>query len=335
MRTKALALGLATLVAASSGNARPLEAQTADYYEQTYLSSSHNWNFRREFERADRLFNAFDFGHSILYETLWSKPEAPPALLEENQFSFITTRLLRSPPNVPLDESAIGPGWSRLVPEVVEMFEWAHMLHRQIYDVCATPGITDGDRDREIARLLAYYKSRPALAFSSLPKHMDLMEGQPYSLAFRRGYPKFNGLIWSYHWLQIALYDALMVAGNAVEAKRNVDRTVRRFGEITSGGTKTLPSAMPMSPAVAPVFSSRYPEAAIIFDNLHSLHDVVSDILADQSIPRNMKRATILRAAGAYRDSTSSVTSITEWKDMAASMGVEAMGGLPPTGGSK
>ena len=46
MRTKALALGLATLVAASSGNARPLEAQTADYYEQTYLSSSHNWNFR-------------------------------------------------------------------------------------------------------------------------------------------------------------------------------------------------------------------------------------------------------------------------------------------------
>jgi hypothetical protein len=93
---------------------------------------------------------------------------------------------------------------------------------------------------------------------------------------------------------------------------------------------------MPQSAAIAPRFTARYPEAAIIFDNLHSLHDVVSDILADPSIPSAAKRRTILEAAARYRDSTSSVTSVDEWKSMAEAMGVTRMGGLPPvTGGNE
>jgi hypothetical protein len=91
-----------------------------------------------------------------------------------------------------------------------------------------------------------------------------------------------------------------------------------------------LPTAMPQSYAVAPRFSSRYPEAAIIFDNLHSLHDVVSDILADSSIPRSAKRRTILQAAAGYRDTTTSITSIDEWKAMAQAMGLANMGGPAP-----
>jgi hypothetical protein len=79
---------------------------------------------------------------------------------------------------------------------------------------------------------------------------------------------------------------------------------------------------MPQSAAIAPRFSARYPEAAIIFDNLHSLHDVVSDILADVSVPRAEKRRTILEAAARYRDSTTSITSVEEWKSMAESIGV-------------
>ncbi len=47
-------------------------AQVSTYYEQTFLSAPSNWAFRRTFTKADRLFNAFDFGHSILYETLWT-----------------------------------------------------------------------------------------------------------------------------------------------------------------------------------------------------------------------------------------------------------------------
>ena len=76
--------------------------------------------------------------------------------------------------------------------------------------------------NREVARLVAYYRSRPDIAFSTRPKNMELMEGQPYSLAFRKRFPKFNGLIWSYHWLQMTLYDALLAGTTMAERRANV-----------------------------------------------------------------------------------------------------------------
>src|SRR4051812_38013978 len=91
------------------------------YYEQTYLSAPYNWAFRDRFPRVDALFNAFDYGHAILYQTLWRKPDARLAELDTTRFHFITTRLLRDPPTVPLDESAIGPDWVKLAPEAAEM----------------------------------------------------------------------------------------------------------------------------------------------------------------------------------------------------------------------
>lgn len=321
---------VALVAVATIGTATPISAQARLYYEQTYLRAAHNWAFRNAFPDVDRLFNAFDYGHSILYETLWRNPDAPTATLDDREFGFITKRLLVHPPAVALDESAIGPQWTRLVPEVLEMFEWAHMLHRQIYDVLADTRITDAARDVRVAELVRYYRSRPALALSDRPKDMQLMEGQPYSLAFRKRFPKFNGLIWSYHWLQMTLYDALLEGGTPPERRANVTSVTARFWEMLRGGQSSLPAMMPMSAAIATTFSGRYPEAAIIFDNLHALHDVVSDVLSNPSVTREKKREVILAAAEKYRDSTSSVTSIEEWRSMAAGMGAAQMGGLPP-----
>ena len=39
----------------------------------------------------------------------------------------------------------------------------------------------------------------------------------PYSLAFRQHYPKFNGLIWAYHWLQVGIYEPLVVGQSQVK----------------------------------------------------------------------------------------------------------------------
>jgi hypothetical protein len=306
------------------------QAQTRLYYEQTYLPANHNWAFRSTFPAADRLFNAFDYGHAILYETLWRKPRTASRTLEEKEFDFITKKLLVNPPRVLLDESAIAPEFSKLAPEVLAMFEWAHMLHRQIYDVLADERIKAQDKDARVTEVLQYYRSRPALAFSSRPKDMELMEGQSYSLAFRQNFPKYNGLIWSYHWLQMTLYDALLAGETLADRRSNVALVTSRFWEMLRGGKASLPAMMPMSPAIATRFSARYPEAAIIFDNLHSLHDVVSDILSNPNVPREQKRQTILTAAARYRDGTSHVTSTEEWRSMAVEMGVGNMGGLPP-----
>jgi hypothetical protein len=210
------------------------------------------------------------------------------------------------------------------------MFEWAHLFHRQLYDIWSDDRLNPSQRDAEVARVLRYYQSRHDLAFSAKPKNMNLMEGQPYSLAFRKRFPKYNGLIWSYHWLQMTLYEALMASPDAVERKRNVAAVVTRFWTLLDGGADSLPTVMPMSAAIAPRFSARYPAAAVVFDNLHSLHDVVSDILADPAIPGRRKRDAMLAAAARYRDETSSVTSMEEWRAMADAMGLSKMGGPAP-----
>jgi hypothetical protein len=311
--------------------ARPARAQWSTAYHQFYTQASHNWAFRRNYPAADRLFNAFDYGHAILYETLYTKPNAPTSRLEQQEYDFITQRLLVEPPRLPLEESVIEVEYAKLVPEAKEMFEWAHILHRQVYDVWADERLSAESKDREVHRLLKHYLARRKAAFSTRPKDMHLMEGQPYSLAFRRRYPKFNGLIWAYHWLQVGLYEPLVTARSSEERRAGVDAAVARFRAMLADPPRSMPTIMPMTAAVAPEFSRRYPEIAIIFDNLHAMHDVISDVLADSAVPMSRKRAEILRAAARYRDDTSSVTTVAEWRSMAEEMGVEHMGGRAVT----
>jgi hypothetical protein len=197
------------------------------------------------------------------------------------------------------------------------------MLHRQLYDVWGAAGLTDTQRDAEVARLLVYYQSRQDLALSAQPKSMELMEGQPYSLAFRRQDPRFNGLLWSYHWFQLALYDALIVGRTQHELQTGVDSVAARFFRMLDDAPSLMPSEMPMAPSASPMFADRYPAAAIIFDNLHALHDVVSDILASPLVPRDQKRFALLAAAAAYRDDTTNVITIQAWRHAGHMMKVE------------
>lgn len=298
-------------------------------YEQTYLRARDNWTFRHEYPRADRLFNAFDYGHAILAETELRHPDDAGARLDGSVREFIVRKLLRDPPHVPLEERAVAPTYGTLIPEAVETFEWAHALHRQFYDIIADERSNDAERAARVNAALCYYRSRRDLALSDAPKSMDLMEGQAYSLAFRKMAPRFNRLIWSYHWLQMGLYDAMLGADAPSERRRAVDRTIERFLAMQADSV-AVPAMMPMSAAIAPLFSERYPEAAIVFDNLHALHDVVSDILASPVVPRSAKREAVLRALSRYRDSTTSVTTRAEWRTMSMEMGAPGMGGHVP-----
>jgi hypothetical protein len=298
------------------------------YYEQTTLPASYNWAFRHSYPEADRLFNAFDFGHAIVYDELVAHPSDAPQRIERGRFQFIVDQLLIHPPAEPLDEEAIAPHYVRLVPEAHEMFAWAHMLHRQIYDIWADDRIPIVQKDNEVARALKYYQSRPDLAFSAKPKRMSLMTDSPYAGAFRTGYPKYSGLLWSYHWLQVGVYDALIDGDNRTTRRANVESAVTRFHQFLEDPPRHMPTVMPMTGSVAPVFALRYPEAAIIFDNLHAFHDVVADVLASPTVSRNQKRATILAAAARYRDDTSAVTSLADWQAMATTMPAREMGGV-------
>ena len=322
MSARSCSLALAIAISARA------QAQAATVYPQWYLPGAFNWRFDAVYPASARLFYAFDYGHAILYETLYVQPDAAPEVLEHRRFAFLVDTLLRHPPRLVLDERAIEPEYAKLAPEAKAMFDWAHVLHRQLYDVWSDERLSDAERDAQVAALLRYYRSRSDIAFSAKPKSMELMEGQRYSLVFRRRYPKFNGLIWAYHWLQVGLYDALLAGATPAARDSLVRATVARFWSMLEDPPRRMPTTMPMTAAIAPRFAARYPEAAVIFDNLHAMHDVISDILSDSTIPRSAKRAAILAASARYRDDTTSVESMAAWRAMARDMGADAMGGV-------
>jgi hypothetical protein len=308
----------------------PLAAQRRD--EQTYYPGGFNWSFLRLHPGAARLFNAFDYGHATLYEHLLADPAGSVAALEEGDFTFLVSDLLVRPPRFAIAEEAVMPRYARLAWRATQMFGWAHVLHRQIYDACADPRLGESAREALIERLTDYYLSNRALAIAAVPKQMALMDEAYYSGVFRERYPKFNGLIWSYHWLQVGLYDAFLGSAAGSERRRAVDAVVARFRAMLAD-PRGFPDLMPLTPAVAPRFAARHPRAAAIFDNLHMMHDIISDILASEKVAPERKGEVIAEALAEFRDGTRHTMSPAEWQGMAEMMGgVRRMGGVawPP-----
>lgn len=320
--------------------AAPLRAQEGRD-EQFYLPGDFNWTFLERYNAAGRLFNAFDYGHAVLYERLYAtRDSAPAARALEHEYRYLTTDLLVRPPRYAVAEEAVAPRYARYAWRAKAVFDWAHVLHRQIYDAYADERLTEAARDSLIERLTDYYLSNRRLALLPLPKSMALMDAQPYSLAFKERYPAFNGLIWGYHWLQVGLYDALLAGRTAEERRANVDWALERFRAMMADPPRSMPRVMPMTSAIAPEFTRRHPRAAAIFDNLHMLHDVISDILVSDRVPMGGRRAAIDAALDEFQSAAANVMTEAEWHGMGEAMGgLEAMGGAPvrattPPGGA-
>jgi hypothetical protein len=299
--------------------------------EQFYYPGGFNWEFLATYPEAARLFNAFDYGHAVLYERLYTKRgEAGPEL--EKEYRYLTTDLLVRPPRFAVAEEVVMPAYAKLAWRAKMMFDWAHVLHRQIYDAYADDRLNPAQRDTLIEQLTEYYLSNRKYAFTDRPKSMALMDEQYFSQTFRKTYPKFNGLIWAYHWLQVGLYEPFIEESTKAERKAGVQATVARFWSMLEDPPNRFPKYMPMTSAIAPKFSAAHPRAAVIFDNLHMMHDIISDVLTADTIPHQGKGEMIDQQLDKLQDPTRDVLSMDEWRMMADHMGgVDAMGG-PATG---
>lgn len=300
--------------------------------EQFYYPGKFNWQFLENYPEGARLFNAFDYGHAILYEQLYTKRGAERDAALEQAYQYLTTNLLIRPPRFAVAEEVIEPAYAKLAWQAKQMFDWAHVLHRQIYDVYADERFSSEARDSLIERLTDYYLSRKEYAFTTEPKSMALMDKQYFSQVFRKEHPKFNGLIWAYHWLQVGLYEPLIAGKTPAEKQAGVKATLARFWSMLEDPPANFPKMMPMTSAIAPTFSARHPRAAVIFDNLHTLHDIISDVLAAETVPRDRKRAVIYQQLAEFRDGTRNVIGLDEWRNMAELMGGIGMMGGPATG---
>jgi hypothetical protein len=74
--------------------------------------------------------------------------------------------------------------------------------------------------------------------------------------------------------------------------RRELDRVITVFEDSV---LVSPPRVMPLTAEVAPRFSRMFPAAAHVFDNLHMMHDVANDIMADPGLSRAEQAAEIER----------------------------------------
>jgi hypothetical protein len=249
-----------------------------------YKPAAHNWQIMRIRRFARDMFGT-GVGHARAYEAL-ATGRAP--MLETKVYDEIV-QVLRNPPSVPIDEQALAPTFLRKYGSLEKVFDWAHILHFQTIDVLTSPKMTDDQKEREIERLWALYSSEP-FAITGLPMNMEHLDGFSYSGAFRRAYPKVNGLFWGYHWLQTVNYDMLYHTPVETHAAQY---EVIGAQYIETELFKTDRDFMPMTGETSPRFAKRFPYIANAFDNLHMLHDNVNDILASEGLTDKQRKEQI------------------------------------------
>lgn len=275
-----------TAVLATLGLAGCASMPTADAVY--LLPAPYNFVFYDAHPRAARSFYAAHYTHFGAYEVLLrhaDAPEGPMASFLERVRGYIATPPVFEPP-----AEIIAPYWSRLAFPTGQSMHWTHMLHSQLYDILADDRVTAKREAGE--RAIAYYLSEADQAFSTRGYGHRFMEGGgPWAGTFRRAYREVNGILWAYHWHHAAVYEALMEPDPSLRAAE-LDRVITVFEDSV---LNDLPETMPLTAEVAPRFSAMFPAAAHIFDNLHMMHDVVNDVMADPAYDAAAKGIEIER----------------------------------------
>lgn len=248
--------------------------------------ASYNDAVLRRIPALGRDLNAVAVGHAMAYEDMVTGRIGG---LETATFDRIDW-VLRHPPRLMPDETAISPTFKRRFGALEKVFDWAHVLHAQTIDVLVDPGRSDAEKDAEIERLWRFYVEKAPFTVSGLPMNMEYLDSRSWSGQFRRRYPRVNGLFWGYHWLQTTVYDMLwrIPPDQQVQSYEQVGNRYREVELYT-----TDRDFMPMMGESSPRFAARFPEMANAFDNLHMLHDMVNDILADPSLSERQRDAGV------------------------------------------
>jgi hypothetical protein len=243
------------------------------------------YQFGKKYPEAQSLLFAFDYGHALVYERLLLNRGKilDPEKFEKTILADVM-KILKNPPQVKVDEGDIAPAYVYTFPLVLNLFDWSHLLHQFVLDVLATSKDRGPGMQRRVLELFNEYKANSQVSITDVCKTMLFMDGHYFSKSFRRTYPSFNLLIWSYHWFQIRLYEALMLP---TEKQRDqaVAETVKKFLTLLSD----LPDSadfdmMPETAKEAPTFAKMFPSIPPAFDNNHMLHDIISDILTSEKV---------------------------------------------------
>lgn len=271
------------------------DAQFEQRDKRFYYRALWNFSLREQLKDLDIEFNGVDFGHSNLYENLLlTGANDVPAI--EDRARKETLHFIYSRPALNPNEEAIAPIYMKLAWKAQNTFDEAHALHRATYDIY----VSDiEDKRTALQNVLAYYKESQ-YAITAKPLDHRRLDTFPYSTSFRRKFPLFNATIWAYHYLQVVVYDALVAAPDLDGKQKAVAPILKTYHQYLESPPVEW-TFMPMTAELSPTFAADYPEIAHIFDNLHMMHDNISDILVSDLLPTwEDKRKEIYRITQAY-----------------------------------
>ena len=244
------------------------------------------FSFGKKYPVAQSMLFAFDYGHALVYERLiLNKGTISDPEVFERQLMHDILKILKNPPSIKVDEADIAPSYVFTFPLIVSLFDWSHLLHQFVLDNMVS------NNDIRVDNVFTKYASNKAIQLPSECKSMLFMDGHYFSKSFRKTFPSFNLLIWSYHWFQGALYEAL-TKPREVERDAEINKAISDFWQLISN----LPDSadfdmMPSMIDVAPTFYKKFPKIAASFDNNHMLHDVVSDLITSTQVPSHKMKS--------------------------------------------
>lgn len=221
-------------------------------------------------------------------------------------------------------------GYAVLGAQAAETIARTNSFHREVLGILADPSLPS--RAEKLAALDAAvqrYESKPEVALPPQPKHMDILYDHPHALDFKTGYLDLAGLIWAGYWLWGAASEPLTDIVPGPEQAAAIDTVMARYHAKLSYGEapEFFPSELPQTPPIAPGIVFTNPQAAMIWDNMKFMQEVMGDIMATAD-PIDV-HAALDEAARQFIDAEWRLTTRDEWEIMGLRHGIFFQGGYP------
>jgi hypothetical protein len=158
---------------------------------------------------------------------------------------------------------------------------------------------------------------------------MDVLYDHQHAQAFRTGYADLDGVIWAGHWMRLAATEPLTDFPGRAERVAGLDTVAQRYYAKLSYGEppQFFPSELPMAPAIAPGLIFLSQDAAVIWDNLSMMQEVLADVIAAPDL--HDVRGAVDAVIDHFLDPTYGVTDEGNWESMALGHGIFFQGGYP------
>lgn len=176
---------------------------------------------------------------------------------------------------------------------------------------------------------IASYLSDAQHSVPTQPKDSSYLLAHPYANAFKAGFPRISGLLWSNQWMKLATLEAVIQEHLDSQFSGGIEiATERYWNKVGSAGGMTMfpaPTELPMAPAISPNLYSQSQQAAVILDNLNVLKAVIADILA---YPNLQDRGAAVNAVVAeYTDKENNLSEPIDYLLFALRGGIYNQGG--------